>query len=45
MIKIWLKLCMQVAYQAPLIVCYYMAFEIKVQTKAAAAFKGISYVY
>ena len=33
------KLCMQVAFKPPLMICY-MAFTIKGQTKAAVAFKG-----
>ena len=38
------KLCMQVAYWPPLMICY-MAFTIKGQTKAATAFKGNLSVY
>ena len=41
---ILLKLCMQVTYWPPLMICY-VAFTIKGQTKAATAFKGNFSVY
>ena len=41
---IFIKLCMEVAYWPPLMICY-MAFTIECQTKAAAAFKGSFGIY